>query len=107
MEEYRPTKVPVTTRNGLESLKSKIVYDGVGKLQNLPSQVLNPEKCPLCSTPLKKFEVKFSYYECPKCHYQQQEFKLDADTLAVGALIGLGIAALAYLVGTYITKSTS
>jgi hypothetical protein len=107
MQEYRPTKVTAATRNGLEALRSKVAYDGVGRLHYIPKEVLAPEKCPLCGNPLKKFQVEFSYYECPKCHYQQQEFKLDANALAVGALIGLGIAALAYLVGLYVGKSTS
>ena len=57
-----------------------------------------PNKCPECNTERDSLEVKSGYHHCPKCNFKFPSVKLGlGGGLAIGTLIGLGIAGIIYL----------
>jgi len=88
--EYKTIKIPTATYDAVKKAQLELVKKGI---DNVPKEIT--QKCPFCHTPLDSVSVGYSYAECPKCHYKQQGFNLDArGTFAIGIVIGLGIAAL-------------
>lgn len=105
--DYEGVRIPKYTYDSVPIVKAKAIANQA----NLPRQVLAPEVCPLCSGAMQGIEatVRLGYRSCASCGYGQPIFQLEharADVgpaladLGKGALIALGIAALAYLVGT-------
>ena len=103
--EYRSTKLPRYIFDEAELVKAKILTEGGGRL---PKEVLMPERCPICGRKMRRLDVRMrvSYYVCDKCGYKQPGLDIEAKgnditalaaALGLGTLIGLGIAALAYL----------
>ncbi len=88
--EYKNIKIPESTYEAVKRAQMELVNHGLG---NIPSELV--KKCPFCETTMGSIIVGYSYAECPKCHYQQQQFNLNAGgTFALGIVIGLGVAAL-------------
>lgn len=103
--EYKAAQIPRCAYDSLPIVKAGAIANKL----ILPKEVLSPEKCPICSEPMEEIEatVKVGYRKCASCGYGQPTFQLKqvrADVgpaladLGKGALIALGIAALAYLV---------
>jgi len=103
--EYRSTKLPRYIFDEAELVRAKILTEGG---RRLPREVLMPEKCPICGGKMRGLEVRarVSYYVCDRCGYKQPGLDISAKgtdvsalaaALGIGTLIGLGIAALAYL----------
>jgi len=104
---YRTTKLPTYVFDSVELAKAKILTER-SKLNELPLELRKPEKCPICHGHMSGFEVRtrVSYYQCEECGYKQPGLEIQAQgtdvaslaaALGLGALAGLGIAALLYL----------
>ena len=103
---YRSTKLPSYVFDEAELARAKLITGGI---KRLPKEVLAPEKCPICGSKMRGFEVRtrVSYYVCDNCGYKQPGINVDvkgtdiaslATGLGLGVLLGLGLAALIYLV---------
>jgi len=104
-KEFKAIKVPKETYDSLQELRKVIVQNGLNSLSN---DIINyePKYCPECGIEMDGFEVKASYYKCPKCTFQYPKFEIGlGGSLALGTLIGLGIASLIYLLTKNITTS--
>ncbi len=106
-EKYKVTRIPSYVMDEIELAKAKILMESK-KLRELPEEILKPKKCPICGSEMRGMEVKLKtrYYECKNCGYKQPGLDLEvkgtdiaslAAGLGIGTLIGLGIAALLYL----------
>jgi ribosomal protein S27AE len=104
--EYRTLKFPTPIYEQVEMAKSKLALEK-SKLKSLPDEVLKPKKCPICGNKMEGAEIhaRFGYYKCGHCDYKQPIINIDAISsgsgslmaLGSGIIIGLGIAALLYL----------
>ncbi len=103
---YQTIKVPKPILDEIAFAKMKIAMDRK-KLSRL-KDIVAPERCPVCGGELKKLEVeaKVEYVECKECGFKQPRLSVEArgsdlyeflKALGIGALIGLGLAALLYL----------
>ena len=95
--DYKGIKVPKDVYDDLNELKEIIIRNGLSSISNdFISYV--PKKCPKCRTEMDSVEVKFGYHHCPNCEFKYPEIKLGlGGSLAIGTLIGLGIAGIIYL----------
>ena len=93
--EYKNIKIPEATYDAVRRAQVELVKNGVN---NVPSEIMH--KCPFCKTNLNTITTNYSYAECPKCNFQQQQFNVNAGgTFALGIVIGLGVAALISALG--------
>ena len=59
--------------------------------------VLDKEECPNCGTEMHGIKLNFHYSSCPNCGSEVKGFWLSVKgAFTLGALAGLGIAALLY-----------
>lgn len=104
---YKTTKLPIYVFDSAELARAKILTEK-SKLNELPLELRKPEKCPICHGSMSGFEVetRVSYYQCKECGYKQPGLEIRgqgtdvaslAAALGLGALVGLGIAALLYV----------
>jgi len=96
-KEYRGLKVPNEIYEDLTELKEIIIRNGLSSLSN---DFINyvPKRCPKCKTEMDSVKVNLGYHHCPKCEFKYPEIKLGlGGSLAIGTLIGLGIAGIIYL----------
>lgn len=64
-------------------------------LENLPE--VKPI-CPNCRNELNDFKINSKYIKCSYCDYEEKSASLTAlGSFALGAIVGLGAAALIYL----------
>jgi len=94
---YRNIKVREDTYDSLTELKKVIVQRG---LNSLSDDIIHytPKKCPICGTETDLLEIKVGYQQCPSCSFKSPKFEIGlGGSLALGTLIGLGIAGLIYL----------
>jgi len=101
--EYKSTKIPVEVYESAKKALTRLLADGIG---SLPEEVRNPNRCPVCGGTLRNHEVKtrMRYVKCISCGYSQPIVDVEVSssgprlfTLGLGVLLGLGIAALFYL----------
>lgn len=96
-KDYRAIKVKKDTYESLQELKKVIVQKG---LNSLSDNIIDytPKHCPECGAEMDSVEVSIKYHNCPNCSFKYPKFKLGlGGSLALGTLIGLGIAGLIYL----------
>ncbi len=104
--KYRSTKLPSYVYDEAELVRAKLITGGI---KQLPRELLAPEKCPVCGSKMQGFELRarVAYYVCENCGYKQPSVNIDAKgtdisslatALGLGVLIGLGLAALLYLI---------
>ena len=90
-----------------ELTKAKILTNWK-RLERLPTELLKPQRCPICNGKMEGLEVttRMSYYECVDCGFKQPSLDIKtagtdvaslAAALGLGALFGLGLAALLHL----------
>jgi predicted RNA-binding Zn-ribbon protein involved in translation (DUF1610 family) len=108
MVEYITTKIPVPVYEQIEMTRSKLAMDK-STLKKLPPELLKPTSCPVCGSPMREAEVsvraRVGYYACTHCDYKQPIINVEAMSrglnglmaLGSGIIIGLGMAALLYL----------
>jgi hypothetical protein len=96
-KDYRAIKVKKDTYESLQELKKVIVQKGLNSLSdNIIDYTL--KYCPECGTVMDSVEISLKYQNCPSCSFKYPRFKLGlGGSLALGTLIGLGIAGLIYL----------
>ena len=88
--DYKAIKIPQPTYEAVKRAQMELVKNGIN---SIPQEIT--KNCPFCKTTLSSVEVGYSYAECPKCTYQQQQFNLNAGgRFALGIVIVLGVAAL-------------
>ena len=78
-------------------MKEIIIRNGLSSISN---DFLNyvPKNCPKCNTEMDSVEVNLGYHHCPNCEFKYPEIKIGlGGNLAIGTLIGLGIAGIIYL----------
>jgi len=93
--EYKTIKIPEPVYNNIQTVRRELAMKG---LEKLPKEFREMKICPACNSPMEGIEVQASYYHCTHCNYSQQSLDLNAaGAFAVGAAVGLGIAALLYL----------
>jgi predicted Zn-ribbon and HTH transcriptional regulator len=91
LEDYKIIKVPTWVYNNLK--QSKMLIER--KKQYLNPTIVSPTRCPKCNHSMDSIKAKFEYFTCPNCHYTQQKVDLNASgNIALGFIIGLGVAAL-------------
>ncbi|MHA1149164.1 MAG: hypothetical protein ACTSR8_13070 [Promethearchaeota archaeon] len=96
-KKFKAIKVPEDTYESLKDLKKLIVHKGLNSLNGNFKDYI-PKKCPECGISFEKFELKWGYYRCPNCSFKYPKFKMGlGGSLALGGLIGLGVAGLIYL----------
>lgn len=96
-KDYRGIKVPKDIYENLKELKEVIIDKG---LSSISKDFINyvPRNCPKCNAEMDSVEIKFGYHHCPNCEFKYPEIKLGlGGSLALGTLIGLGIAGIIYL----------
>lgn len=96
-KDYKGIKVPEEIYQDLNELKEVIIEKG---LSSISKDFINytPKKCPKCDADMESVEIKFGYRYCPNCEFKYPEIKLGlGGSLALGTLIGLGIAGIIYL----------
>jgi len=99
-KNYKNIKIPEDTYISLKDLKKLMLKKGYDALDPEFLQFLNytPKNCPQCNSKLEGIRITAGYYHCPKCDYKKPMFELGTSgSIALGALIGLGIAGLIYL----------
>jgi ssDNA-binding Zn-finger/Zn-ribbon topoisomerase 1 len=97
MVEYKAIKIPSEDYENIEEARQQLAIKGI---KTLPKQLREVEVCPICGSKMEGFSVKYQYLRCsnPKCNYKQRNLHLDATgAFAIGAIVGLGVAALIYL----------
>ena len=76
----------------LEKAREELMNRG---LENLPE--VKPI-CPNCRNELDDFKINSKYIKCSYCDYEEKSASLTAlGSFALGAIVGLGAAALIYL----------
>ncbi len=96
-KEFKAIKIPEETYNSLKELKKVIIQKGLNSFSN-DFISYNPQYCPECGDEMDSVEIKFGFYDCPNCQFKYPEIKLGlGGSIALGTLIGLGIAGLIYL----------
>jgi len=96
-KEFRGIKVPKEVHDDLSELKEIIIQNGLSSISN---DFINyvPKNCPKCNTEMDSVEISLGYHHCPNCEFKYPEIKLGlGGSLAIGTLIGLGIAGIIYL----------
>lgn len=96
-KDYRAIKVKKDTYESLQELKKVIVQKG---LNSLSDNIIDysPKFCPECGNLIDSADIRNQFLKCPSCSFKYPKFDLGlGGSLALGTLIGLGIAALIYL----------
>jgi len=95
--KYKALKVAEIDYQILRRSQEELAKRGI---RSLPKDFVSSEKCPVCGSHMEGVKVELGYVRCisPDCGYQRKSLKVDATgAFALGALIGLGAAALVYL----------
>jgi len=96
-KDYRTIKVKKETYESLQELKKVIVQKGLNSLSDNIIEY-KPKYCPECGKLMDKADVENEFLKCPECSFKYPKFDLGlGGSLALGTLIGLGIAGLIYL----------
>jgi len=90
MKEYKSIKVPTWAYENEQLAKVYVARKG---LNNLPKDVLEPTRCPVCKEKMQRFEATYEYLKCSNCNYVQQSFKAGGN-FSGGIIIGLALALL-------------
>lgn len=76
----------------VEKAREELTKKGIDNLPEIKSL------CPECGKPLKNFKFSYNHLECLHCGYTEKNVKFTViGTFALGTIIGLGAAALIYL----------
>ena len=102
--EYTTIKIPRSTYEGAKRLQAELAKRGINNLPQELKSIAESTVCPFCHTQMAGFDV--SFYKCKKCGYSRQRLNVSSPeandvlkALALGAIIVLGIAAIAQLLG--------
>jgi len=98
-DEFKAIKVHKDTYESLKELKKIIVQKG---LNSISGDFIDytPEYCPECGTEMDSTKVTLEYHSCPNpnCNFKYPKVKIGlGGSIALGTLIGLGIAGIIYL----------
>lgn len=93
-DNYKTIKVPQWVYENAKEVELMLMRKGY---ENLPSKVLSPRECPICSSTLESLEEDDQYVRCERCGYTQQKFDPKVNGIVMGTAIGMG---LIYLLNT-------
>lgn len=96
--EYKTVKIPKQTYDLIEQTRNQLAIKGI---ESLPKEFREITICPICGQKLQGFDIEYSHIYCPteECGYNQKNLKVNVtDAFAIGAIVGLGTAALLYLI---------
>jgi anaerobic ribonucleoside-triphosphate reductase len=84
-------KISQADRERLEQVQKYLYRNGAKDLDGLK------DMCPKCGALMDGFRVEVEYLKCPSCGYEEKGLSLEGiGAFALGALVGIGIAALGY-----------
>lgn len=96
MARYKTIKVPIEDYKIIEKTRQQLAIKGI---ETLPREMREIEVCPICGSKMEGFSVKCKFLQCsnPECDYKQRNLHVEAaGAFAIGAIVGLGAAALIY-----------
>ena len=105
MIEYKTIRIPVEDYKIVEKTRQQLAIKGI---EALPKEIREMKICPICGGKMEGFSVKYQFLQCsnPECDYKQRNLRLNATgAFAIGAIVGLGAAALIYLLTREVKKS--
>lgn len=90
VEAYKTIKVPLWVYENAKEIELALSRKGI---EAIPSDVLQPEHCPICRSGLQAFKAKNEYVRCTHCGYTQQRINAPADLAGgvLGTAIGMGL----------------
>ncbi|GEM_PF-1057729 len=95
LEAYKTIKVPVWVYENAKEVELALLRKG---FERLPTEVLQPRECPICTSKLRTIKAqKNEYLHCDHCGYTQQLFELGAkpgEGVMLGTAIGMGLVYL-------------
>ena len=95
--EYKGIKVSDSTYENIENVRKLMMQKGLGALSDDIVKYM-PKECPACHTEMDLVQLGVEHAECPNCHFSYNKLQLGVGGgFAIGALVGLGIAGLIYL----------
>lgn len=86
--DYKTIKVPQWVYENAKEVELTLMRKGFG---NLPTKVLNPRECPICSSTLEPSEEDDEYVRCKRCGYTQQKFDPKVNGVVLGTAVGVGL----------------
>ena len=96
-DEFKAIKVPRGIYESLKELKKVIIQQGLSNISNDFIDYV-PKYCPECNSEMDSVELKVGYYHCPNCQFKYPKVNIGlGGGIALGTLIGLGIAGIIYL----------
>lgn len=72
----------------------------IKEIDALPKELTEAEACPVCGSKMEGIRMKCQFLQCsnPECGDKQRNLRIDATgAFAIGAIVGLGMAALIYM----------
>lgn len=94
IEAYKTIKVPLWVYENAKQVELTLIRKGI---EHIPSEVLQPDQCPICRSelrPLQTQESKYEYVQCVHCGYTQQRFEPTVEGVMLGTAIGMGLVYL-------------
>ncbi len=86
--DYKTIKVPKWVYENAKEAELTLMRKGFG---NLPTKVLSPKECPICSSTLQAGEEDDEYVRCKRCGYTQQKFDPKVNGIVLGTAVGVGL----------------
>ena len=96
MVKYKTIKVPIEDYKIIEKTRQQLAIKGI---ETLPKEIREIKVCPICGSKMEGFSIKYQFLQCsnPECDYKQRNLRVDAaGAFAIGAIVGIGAAALIY-----------
>lgn len=94
VEAYKTIKVPLWVYENAREVELVLIKKG---LAQLPVEVLEPRRCPICRSELELFKAgkrENEYLRCAHCGYTQQRFAPEErayEGIMLGTAIGMGL----------------
>lgn len=92
VEAYKTIKVPLWVYENAKEVELTLLRKGFAQL---PLEVLQPQRCPICNSKLGVIKTaRNEYLHCDHCGYTQQLFEPrggTAEGVMLGTAIGMGL----------------
>lgn len=93
VEAYKTIKVPLWVYENAKEVELALIKKGI---EQIPVEVLEPQRCPICKSELEPFKTEKrenEYLRCIHCGYTQQRFTPTERSreIVLGTAIGMGL----------------